>query len=88
MELIQKPLLRLVTLTSEYQALSTDSCVASVCLSALPTNSGPVYLEGEGGDVPIQANEWHEFARVDLRDLRVKGTPGDQLTVIGTTDWR
>ena len=39
----------------------------------------------EGADVPWVPGEWHEFNRVNLAEVQVKGTPGDIVTVVGGT---
>ena len=79
-------LMRKVVVTDVYTPLVASKLVASVTVSALPTNSGPVYFRGDDGlDVPWLAGEWHTFKAVDLADMKVKGNPGDVVTVIGGT---
>jgi len=78
--------MRKINVTGSYQPLVTGTLVASVTISALPTNSGPVYFRGDDGlDVPWLAGEWHEFKGVNLAEIRVKGAVGDAVTVVGGT---
>jgi len=76
--------MRKITVTETYQPLSETQLIASVTISAQPTNSGAVLFKGDDGtDVPWLAGEWHALVRVDLSAIRVKGTPGDVVTVVG-----
>jgi hypothetical protein len=78
--------MRKINVTGSYQPLVTTTLVASVTISALPTNSGPVYFRGDDGlDVPWLPGEWHEFQAVNLAEIRVKGAVGDAVTVVGGT---
>jgi hypothetical protein len=78
--------LRKVILTGVYQPLVPQPLIASVEISALPSNTGPAFFLGEdGGDIPWIPGEYHGFKRVNLAEMLVKGTPGDVLTVIGGT---
>jgi hypothetical protein len=75
-----------IPLSAEYRPLADRRLVASVDVSAPPTNSGLVYFLGtDGQDVPWTAGEWHSLTRVDLSQIQAKGTPGDILTVVGGT---
>ena len=75
-----------VALSGEYRALSDRPLVASVDISASPSNAGPVYFLGDDGrDVLWQISEWHSFKSVDLSKISVKGTPGDVVSVVGGT---
>jgi hypothetical protein len=77
---------RVISVTSQYQPLAAGRLVATITLSAPPANSHPVYLQGDSGqDVPLVPGEWHLFQRVNLADIRIKGTSGDTVTVIGGT---
>jgi len=76
----------MVPVTADYQPLSPVSLVGSVTLSALPSNTGDVFFRGDdGSDVPWIAGQWHDFSRVDLSQIFIKGTPGDVISVIGGT---
>ncbi len=79
--------MRRIALTSEYRPLSTKrGGVASVEISAPPGNSGDVFFLGDdGSEVPWCPGEWHNFQRVDLSAVNVRGTPGDIITVVGGT---
>jgi len=78
--------MRKINVAGSYQPLVTGTLVASVTISALPTNSGPVYFRGDDGlDVPWLPGEWHEFQVVNLAEIRVKGAVGDAVTVVGGT---
>jgi hypothetical protein len=79
-------ILRIVTVTGEYQPLAAGSLVASVTISTPPTNGANVVFRGDdGSEVPWVPGEWHDFRSIDLAELRVKGTPGDQVTIVGGT---
>jgi hypothetical protein len=78
--------MRKVNVTASYQALVNRKLVASVTISALPTNAGPVYFRGDDGlDVPWLPGEWHEFQSVNVGEILVKGAVGDAMTVVGGT---
>lgn len=77
---------RVVSVTSQYQPLAAKRTVATITLSAPPANSHSVYLQGDTGqDVPLVPGEWHIFQRVNLAEIRLKGTAGDKVTVVGGT---
>ncbi len=79
-------ILRKITVTASYEALSPSSLVASVTLSTPPSNGANVLFQGDdGSDVPWVPGEWHDFRSIDLASIRVKGTPGDVVTVVGGT---
>lgn len=79
-------IMRSITVTSTYQPLVSQPLVGSVTISTPPGNAGTVFFEGDdASDVPWVAGEWHDFRRVDLSRIRVKGTPGDTVTVVGGT---
>ena len=79
-------IMRSVTVGSEYAPLVTGRLVGSVTISCPPTNAGVVYfLADDGSDVPWRPGEWHEFRGIDLSAVKVKGTPGDVVTVVGGT---
>ena len=79
-------IIRKVSVTANYQPLATSSLVGSVAISCPPTNVGNVNFKGDdGSDVPWIPGEWHEFARVNLADIQVKGTAGDVVTIIGVS---
>ena len=81
-------ILRRVEMTEEYRPLSDRPLVGTVTLTAAPTNAGPVFLRGDGGeDVPLTSGEYHLLKRISLSDVWLKGWPGDYVTVIGGT-WR
>ncbi|HOQ06140.1 MAG TPA: hypothetical protein PKY88_13115, partial [Anaerohalosphaeraceae bacterium] len=69
---------RVISVTPQYQPLASKRLVATITLSAPPANSQPVYLKGDSGqDVPLVPGEWHTFQRVNLAEIRIKGTAGD-----------
>lgn len=75
-----------VVVTNQYQPLVANEAVVSVEISAPPTNAGTVYFQGDdGSDVPWVPGEWHEFKRVNIAQIKVKGTPGDIVTLVGGT---
>ncbi len=79
-------ILRKHTVAATYQPLASVPTVCTCTISTPPTNSGNVVFEGdEGAEVPWVPGEWHEFRSVDLARIKVKGTPGDIVTVVGGT---
>ena len=78
-------LFRKIVVTAAYQPLSAkDVEVASVEISALPSNAGAVFFLGDdGSDVPWIPGEYHTLKRVNLAEIKVKGAPGDCLTLVG-----
>lgn len=80
-------IMRRIDVTAAYQPLSSkDVEVATVEISSPPTNSGIVYFRGSDGlDVPWIPGEFHEFKRVNLAEIFIKGTPGDIVTIAGGT---
>jgi hypothetical protein len=76
--------MRKVVVTADWQPLASASLVASVVISCLPSNAGNVIFEGDGGqEVALIPGEWHQLRSVDLSTIRVKGTEGDVVTVVG-----
>lgn len=73
--------------TADWQApTALAEEIASVDVLALPSNAAPVEFLGDLGQaVPWQAGEWHSFPRIDLARLRLRGQPGDRVTVVGGT---
>ena len=80
-------IMRLITLDGgDYRPLSTVPLVGTFTVSCPPANTGNVLFRGDdGSDVPWVASEWHSMIRVDLSQIRVKGTLGDTVTVVGGT---
>ena len=79
-------IMRTLTVTGDYQPLTTASLIGSVTISCPPTNLGNVVFKGDdGGEVPWIAGEWHEFQSIDLSSIQVRGQIGDAVTVIGGT---
>ena len=79
-------IMRKVAVGQDYQPLTPNDLVASVEISTPPTNSGVVYFLGDdGSDVPWLPGEFHRFQRINLAEIKVRGTDGDIVTVIGGT---
>jgi hypothetical protein len=79
-------IMRRIEVTADYRPLSDASLVGSFEISSVPTNAASVFFQGDdGSDVPWVPGEYHAVYRVDLSRILVKGTPGDQVTVIGGT---
>ena len=79
-------IMRKITVTTVYAALSSTKLIATVTISCPPTNTGTVNFKGDNGlDVPWLPGEWHEFKNVDLNQIQVKGTNGDLVTFKGGT---
>ncbi|MBA3709597.1 MAG: hypothetical protein H0W83_12355 [Planctomycetes bacterium] len=78
---------RVIDVTPDWQpATALVEEVASVDVLALPTNQFAVEFEGDlGSAVPWQPGEWHNFPRINLARLRVRGQFGDRITVVGGT---
>jgi hypothetical protein len=83
---VNSTIMRRIPVTADYQPLSAVPLVGSFEISAVPTNAATVFFQGDdGSDVPWVPGEYHAVYRVDLSRILVKGTPGDQVTVIGGT---
>lgn len=79
-------IIRTFSVSASFQPLSADRLVGSVTLSCPPTNAGDVTFKADSGsDVPWVPGEWHDFVRVNLAEIQVKGTVGDVVTIIGGT---
>jgi hypothetical protein len=79
-------IMRTLVLTGDYQPLAAQRVVGSFTISAPPSNADDaIFLGDEGANVPWVPGEWHEFNRVNLAEIKVKGTPGDIVTVVGGT---
>jgi hypothetical protein len=77
-------IMRKVNVGATYQPLVAAPLVGTFTVSCPPTNAAVVYFKGDdGSDVPWVPGQWHEFVRIDLGDLQVKGTVGDCVTVVG-----
>jgi len=78
--------MRKINITASYQPLATEQTIASVTISTPPDNVADVFFQGDdGSDVPWVPGEWHDLRSVDLSQIRVKGTAGDTVTVVGGT---
>lgn len=78
--------MRKVVVTATYQPLVAQQLIATVEVSALPSNAGPVFFLGDdGSDVPWIAGEYHTLKQINLSDIKIKGTPGDAVSVVGGT---
>jgi hypothetical protein len=83
---VNSTIMRRIEVATDYQPLSETPLVGSFEISAVPTNAATVFFRGDdGSDVPWMPGEYHAVYRVDLSRILVKGTPGDQVTVIGGT---
>jgi hypothetical protein len=83
---VNSTIMRRIPVTADYQPLSAVALVGSFEISAVPTNAASVFFQGDdGSDVPWMPGEYHAVYRVDLSRILAKGTPGDQVTVIGGT---
>ena len=78
-------ILRQIDLTDEYQPLANEKTVASVTVSAPPTNTANVTLKSADGEAQMIPGEWQEFHHINLSELQVKGITGDIVTVVGGT---
>jgi hypothetical protein len=83
---MNNPILRKLTVNSQFQPLSSTRLVGSFVITSPTYNSGLITFKADSGpDVPWEPGEWHEFHRVNLADLQVKGAAGDVITIIGGT---
>jgi hypothetical protein len=80
-------IMRKIDLDGSVQAITDrDREVFSVEISTPPINADPVYFQVESdGEVPWLPGEYHALRRVNLATIRVRGTPGDMVTLIGGT---
>lgn len=81
----RKFLNRVQTITTSFVPLSERPIEANVDISCPTGNAGNVTFQADNGgtDVEWEAGEWHRFKAIDLADIRVKGTAGDTVTIIG-----
>jgi hypothetical protein len=78
--------MRKVNVTAGYQSLVAQQLIATVEISALPSNTGPVFFLGDdGSDVPWIPGEYHTLNSVNLAEIKIKGTPGDAVSIVGGT---
>ena len=79
-------LIRKIAVTASFTPLSDVREVCSFELSAPPDNGHTVYVHGDdGSDVPLIPGEFHQFTKVNLQSISVKGTAGDIVTIYGGT---
>jgi len=81
-------IMRALTLGTEFQPLSEkDVEVATIDLSAPPSNTAPVlFLGDDGNEVPWIPGEYHTLVRVNLAEIQVKAqNAGDLVTIVGGT---
>ena len=79
-------IMRKTVVTGSYAPLVAGQLVGTFTISCPPGTSGTVYFLGDdGSDVPWIKGEWHVFKGVDLASIKVKGTDGDVVTVVGGT---
>ena len=79
-------IMRKIDVTANYQPLADERTVLSGTISTPPGNSANVTFKAEGGnEVEWIPGEWHDFRSIDLAEIEVKGTPGDEVTVVGGT---
>jgi len=79
-------ILRKIDVTDQWQKLSAVPLIGSVTISTPPGNQADVlFRSNEAIEVPWINGEWHQFQRVDLSQIEVKGTAGDTVTVVGGT---
>lgn len=79
-------ILRRFEVSGEYRPLSDRELVGTFDISTPPFNTGPVYLLGDdGSEVESIPGECHQLVRISLADIKVRGSPGDVVTIIGGT---
>lgn len=81
-------IIRKITVDEVWQPLSSQKLIGSVELSCPPTNTGNVAFETDnqsGVGVDWVPGEYHTFKSIDLSQIRVRGTFGDVVTMIGGT---
>ena len=81
-------ILRKIVVTPTWQPLSESKLVASVTISTPPTNAATVLFRTKGEpthEVPFVPGEWHDFERINLAEIEIKGTANDLVTLTGGT---
>ena len=78
---------RRIAATGSYTALSATPLIGTFDISCEPGNAAAINFLGDDGvsDVPWQPGEWHHFEHIDLSTIKIKGTVGDYVTVVGGT---
>ena len=80
----RKPIFLTITLTASYVAISPTPLVGDFVISALESNTGNMYFQGDDAtDVAVSPDDWYEFRGVNLAAISVKGVAGDKVTIIG-----
>lgn len=78
------PIFRTVSLTGSYAPLADTTIVGDFVITALETNAAAAYFQGDdGSDVKAAPKDWYVFKGCDLSAIRMKGTVGDKVTIIG-----
>ncbi len=76
--------MRVIDVGTSYASLGSHPNDISIDVTCPSTNAAPVYFEGDDlSDVPWQPGECHTLTGITLANIRVKGTAGDKVTVVG-----
>ena len=82
-------IIKTITLTADWQAISETPLVVSAELSVPPGNAHNVTVRTStrpADEAVWIPGEYHRFFRIDLSEFQVKGEPGETITVIGETE--
>lgn len=67
-----------------FRPVSATPLVLTCELVAAPENNANVYLQGDdGAEVPLVPGQFHSLYGVDLNTVKVKGTAGDFVLIVG-----
>lgn len=79
-----RPYFREVTISETFSPVEASRTVIECSILAPSTNSSAVIFEAaDGSEVPWPAGWTHTFSRIDLSQIRIKGTAGDKLLIVG-----
>lgn len=86
---LRKPYFKQITITASPVAIEADETPATFWLQAAFGNTGAVTLtDPDDGTFTLSQGEFTPtFEGVDLNSLRVSGTAGDVLQLVGFLPW-
>lgn len=75
---------RKFAVNSHFRPIVTTRMILTCELVAAPDNLATVYLQGDdGSEVPLVPGQFHSLFGVDLNTVKVKGTAGDFVLIVG-----
>jgi len=73
-----------ITNGAVFEPIIAESVRGTAEISCPPSNTDNVVFEGDdGSSVEWEPGEYHDFVNIDFSTIKVKGTNGDKVTIIG-----